>query len=221
MELNSTQKKAIGDYIFGITRYIETYNEIYDHVLNAIDQEDGIFGMEAVIQIINRDFGGKAGVRQQEESFQKQLKLSHLRLIGLQMIDSFRPSQLLPNLIVMLLCFILYTANLQLISLFKTVYFSILSLLVFAGIVWIVYRYVLNRQTMKDSLKGELIFGLIFLPISLINIFANALPSRTLSINVSVDGKNLLALVIFFFLAIYLQSFFRLYKEKLKLFVNN
>lgn len=42
MILNEIQKLEIADYVKSTTRYIETYDEVYDHVLSALEQEQQV-----------------------------------------------------------------------------------------------------------------------------------------------------------------------------------
>ena len=32
MELSEIEKKEVGNYVFAIVKYVETYNEVYDHI---------------------------------------------------------------------------------------------------------------------------------------------------------------------------------------------
>lgn len=215
MQLNEIEKKEIGDYVFGIGRYIETYNEVYDHVLNLLADMPGTYHIGLVQKIIELDFGGVKAIRKQEDIYQKQVKRRYLKLIGLEMLFTFRLSQLLPNLILLLLCYVLYASNTNLSALFKTVYLSILVLIVMAGLYWIVFRYIIHRKTKKDSIKGDLVFGLMFLPLGFINIFFNLLVTKE-NTHISINTQHIILLAIFFFISVYIRAFLKLYAERIK-----
>ncbi len=215
MQLNAIEKKEISAYVFTLGRYKETYHEVYDHVLNALAEMPGTFDLNLVQKIIEVDFGGVNAIRKQENIYQKQIKRRYLKLMGWEMLYSFRPKQILPNLILLLLCVVLYTNHLYLASLFKTIYLSILVLIVMAGIFWIIYRYIIHRKTKKDSIKHELVFGLLFLPIAFINIFLNPLLGK--EVNVTSSSQQLILLSIFFCVSVYLRAFIKLYSERIKI----
>lgn len=215
MKLSSVEKKEISDYVFTIGRYVETYNEVYDHVLNALAEMPGTFQINLVQQIVEVDFGGVKVIRKQENSYQKQIKRRYLRLLGVEMLATFKPRAILPNLILLLLCYVLYSSNANLPALFKTIYLSILVLIVMAGLFWIVYRYIIHRKTKKDSIKSELLFGLLFLPIGFINVFFNMLLTGDHT-HISINGIHISLLAIFFLTSIYLRALMKLYTEKIK-----
>jgi hypothetical protein len=39
MILNEIQKQDVADYVRAITRYMETYDELYDHILSSLSSE--------------------------------------------------------------------------------------------------------------------------------------------------------------------------------------
>lgn len=214
MELSEIEKKEVGNYVFAIVKYVETYNEVYDHILNLLAEMPGTYDINLVQKIIEVDFDGAKTIRKQENVYQKQIKRKHLKLIGLEMLYTFKFRKLLPNLILMLLCYVLYVNNINLAALFKTIYLSILVLIVLSGLFWIVYRYVIHRKTKKDSIKSELVFGLLFLPLGFINIFFNIALTEENS-NISVNAQHIVLLALFFLISVYLRAFMKLYTERI------
>ncbi|QNR85510.1 hypothetical protein H9N25_03270 [Pedobacter riviphilus] len=73
MRLTAQQHQEIKGYIFDVPKYIETYNEVYDHVVNALEDKDEAYSTELVAKIINDDFGSFNEIKQQEELYQKQI----------------------------------------------------------------------------------------------------------------------------------------------------
>lgn len=214
MQLNELEKKEIGAYIFKIGKYIETYNEVYDHVLNTLNELPGAYDLNLVQQIIEVDFGGTAAIRKQENIYQKQIKRRYVKLIGLEMLYTFKLRQVLPNLILLLLCYVLYVNNTNLSTLFKTMYLAICVLIVLAGLFWIIYRYIIHRKTKKDSIKSELVFGLLFMPLGLINIFFNMVLTKE-NTSISVNTQHMILLALFFVISVYIRAFMKLYTERI------
>ncbi|KQC00240.1 hypothetical protein [Pedobacter sp. Hv1] len=214
MELSSIEKEEIGAYIFTIGKYIETYNEVYDHVLNTLVELPGAYHLNLVQQIIEVDFGGTAAIRKQENIYQKQIKRRYLKLMGLEMLYTFKLRHILPNLILLLLCYVLYVNNTNLSVLFKTIYLAICVLIVLAGVFCIIYRYIIHRKTKKDSIKSELIFGLLFLPIGFINILFNVVITKE-NTSIAVNTQHIILLALFFVISIYIRAFMKLYTERI------
>ena len=174
----------------------------------------GDYDIYLVQKIIEVDFDGAKTIRKQENIYQKQIKRRYLKLIGLEMLYTFKFRQPLPNLILMLLCYVLYVKTTNLAALFKTIYLSILVLIVLTGLFWIIYRYIIHRKTKKDSIKSELVFGLLFLPLGFINIFFNMVLTKE-STNISVNTQHIVLLALFFLISVYIRAFMKLYTERI------
>lgn len=214
MQLNELEKKEIEEYIFTVGKYIETYNEVYDHVLNTLAEIPGPYQINLVQKIIEVDFGGTKTIRKQENIYQKQIKRRYVKLIGLEMLYTFKLRQVLPNLMLLLLCYVLYVNNTNVAALFKTIYLSFLILIVLVGLFWIIYRYVIHRKTKKDSIKSELIFGLLFLPLGFINIFFNMVLTKE-NTSISLNTQHIILLALFFVISVYIRAFMKLYTERI------
>ena len=69
MKPTPEQKLWLKNYLNEVMRYRETYEEVYDHVSLAIENEPENEFFETIIaNIINRDFGGTDGLYQLEEN---------------------------------------------------------------------------------------------------------------------------------------------------------
>jgi hypothetical protein len=63
------QKKWLRDYLQTVMKYRETYEEVYDHMLLAIEDEpEHEFFETTVANVINRDFGGTDGLYELEDN---------------------------------------------------------------------------------------------------------------------------------------------------------
>ena len=72
MKLSAEQKIELRIYIFNQQKYRETFNEVYDHLINALADSAEPFSVEQVAKIINEDFGGFNTIRAKELQYQKQ-----------------------------------------------------------------------------------------------------------------------------------------------------
>ena len=64
MKLTEDQLQVLQIILSGYVKYKETYEEVYDHVLTALENSDNIKPLDEAINIILlNDFGGFAGLR--------------------------------------------------------------------------------------------------------------------------------------------------------------
>jgi hypothetical protein len=111
MKLTTEQLAEIRLYIFEAPRYRETYYEIYDHIVNALEQADEPFNMDLVKQIVQEDFGGFQNIIHQEDVYRKSVTSKYARLLGSEMIDSFRNSTVLSHLAILILGYMFYQGS--------------------------------------------------------------------------------------------------------------
>nr|WP_199156987.1 hypothetical protein [Pedobacter sp. ASV2] len=52
MVLTAQQTQELKDYIFSASKYRETYNEICDHILNALADQNEPYSIELVSRIV-------------------------------------------------------------------------------------------------------------------------------------------------------------------------
>lgn len=69
MKPNKEQKQWLREYLYQTMQYRETFEEVYDHVLLALEDEPKKEFFETnVLNILERDFGGMNGLLQLEEN---------------------------------------------------------------------------------------------------------------------------------------------------------
>lgn len=67
MKLSPQQDINLREYIRDVVRYRETYEEVYDHVMSALEQHNyRCTAEEAINQILREDFGGYENLRYME-----------------------------------------------------------------------------------------------------------------------------------------------------------
>ena len=92
MNLSSENLAEIRVYIFGTPKYRETYYELYDHILNALEQMEGTYDINLVRSIVDEDLGGFEGIVHQEEIYQKSVTAKYNRLLGKELLNSYKTS---------------------------------------------------------------------------------------------------------------------------------
>jgi ABC-type multidrug transport system fused ATPase/permease subunit len=69
MKPNQQQKQWLQDYLYQVMAYRETYEEVYDHILTALEEKpEQQFFERTVSEIITDDFGGHNSLLEMEEN---------------------------------------------------------------------------------------------------------------------------------------------------------
>ena len=104
MELTQEQKIEISDYIVTVPKYRETYNELYDHILNALEDSEASFSIEEVLNVVNNDFGGFHEIVYQEKIYEKEVSNKYSKQFRQEMVNTFKWPAIFSNLGVLALC---------------------------------------------------------------------------------------------------------------------
>ena len=81
MDLSLKEVEGVKEYISSITKYTETKQEVFDHVLSCLEYDTRSYDLLLVNEIIERDFGGILGIRNQEEKLFAVLLISSIKKI--------------------------------------------------------------------------------------------------------------------------------------------
>lgn len=216
MELTQEQKEEIKAYIIDVPRYRETYNELYDHILNSLKDNPGTYDINEVVFIINNEFGGFQAIVEEEKLYQKQLSKRYNRLFLLEMLNTFKWPEIINNLSLVVLCLILYnynkniSANLKPTLLSSVICFAIIAVFGFAKILLNRRKY--SKYSILDNYMGfECTFG-----VAMVNIFMQLFIGKNNLFNLSESGKSIAILGLFFFCSVYVRAFIKFYNQKFK-----
>jgi hypothetical protein len=219
MVLTSQQHQEIRNYIFDAPKYTETYNEVYDHIVNALEDKEEVYSIELVTGIVNGDFGGFNEIRRQEELYQKQINKKYAKLFLTELADSFKWPGLLSNVANLMLCFCIYWSSTN--SSFNTKPMMIAIFSCFMLITIYMYSQMWIRKTRNkkysifDNSSGSLsTFGL-FIGIFVFNWFV----SDDSLISISQHSKVIVLLTLYFFCSIYVRAFRKFYNQKNKILI--
>ncbi len=214
------QEEILRKYLRDALAYRETYEEVYDHILSALEQKpQGIPFQEAVNQILNDDFGGGKGlVEMEKKCYQSVVD----ETIG-QQWKYFKSNFKFPNLI--------YT-----LILFLTIYFIvskiafasfIIVFLVFAGILvpglfmliryyWMGYFTLDTKKSIKDKIMGK-IAGRCSQLIMFTMLFLSN--KKHLAINSWVSNYTAIVTLTVTVFIFYILSFIKLSKDEFKVYL--
>jgi hypothetical protein len=96
MKPTEKQLKVLQDYLHNTLTYRESYEEIYDHILSAIEhQPDNISFEDVVNNVIRDDFGSPKNLLKVEQTSKKVLVRDSLRQFAGYFVDCFKAPALL------------------------------------------------------------------------------------------------------------------------------
>ena len=219
MILTNQQHQEIRDYIFHVSKYVETYNEVFDHIMNALEDKKEAYSITLVAKIINDDFGSFNEIKKQEEVYQKQINQKQTKLFLTEFADSFKWPGLLSNISNLTLCICIYWASTRSTFNTKPMMLAVLScfILVTAYMytkIWIRKRKNKKYSIFDNSLGGLSTFGL-FIGVFVFYWFV----SDDSLISLSQHSKVIILLTLYFFCSLYIRSFSKFYNQKIKILI--
>jgi hypothetical protein len=212
MRLTEEQKAEIRDYIVTVPKFRETYNELYDHILNALEDSETTFSIDEVIAVVNRDFGGFNEIVYQEKIYQKEIGKKYNLYFRSQFLETLRWYGIWPFLFCAIIFYGSQTKpfNIKYMLLGTIICFVCVAVVGFAKIVINRVRY--SKYSILDSYLGlECSFG-----IAVVNTFLHLVLKEDI-FNLSDNGKLIAMLSIYFFCVIYVRTFLKTYKTKFKI----
>jgi len=217
MILDELQKQQIAYYVRSITRYRETFDELYDHVLSAMERSaQAAFHMSLAEEVINTDFGGAMQIRAEEENMKHLLYGSFSKLLKREVLNTFRFPAVINNLLICGLVLILYLgkASSQTLVLITIAGASIVLLLPL--LLYVYKSYILERShkpsVSQYALRYNALFGLNTATcVFYISFSWDVLTTLESGILVTIMATA------YYFLSIFLRAYLRLYANALRL----
>lgn len=216
MKLSSDQLTEIINYLLTRPRYQETFNEIYDHVLNALADIEGEYSIELVQQIIEEDFKSFSEIKRQEEIYRKQCNRNYTRLLWYEALCTFRFPEVLGNLILVLLYGILYGPGVYGTKASETMYLSIYILSTVPLAFYLTKRYIIDRQFVKLSIKYDFLHRAWAIGLILVYLFKYLFLSTHSPLKISPEARYQFGFMMFFLMSIFVRAFVRFYNKKIK-----
>lgn len=217
MKLTEEQKTEIRNYLAPIPKYRETYNELYDHILNSLADKEGDYSINEVILIVKNDFRGFSGIRKQEEFYRKDLGKKYRKQFRQEMINTFKWPGILANLCVLALCGLIYYSNdgtpFNKKPMFIAIVVGAIGVAVFVYSKVYINRYKYSKYSILDDYFGNSCLRLLFM----MPLYFNMLINNNVSLfELGENGCLLILLFLFFFGSVYYRALIKMYTTKYK-----
>ncbi len=162
MKPTPDQKLWLKDYLFKVMQYRETYEEVYDHMLLAIEKyPEQQYFISTVLDILNNDFGGTNGLLDLEEKCRQTVESTAKN----QFRDNFKRWLMTPLVIVTAVLFAgLFYLQLPYVKTWHALFILFPVLLILPTIICsaraaqLGYRYGENKASIKDEVFRKLAF---------------------------------------------------------------
>lgn len=217
MRLTEEELIELRMYLLAITKYRETYNEIYDHVLNALEHREGVYSIGIVRDIVIEDFGTVPQIEEQEVSYQKQVNRKFSRLLWKEMLNTFKFPQVAINVFFIIVGLLLYLTcrnfdiDVKIIS--KTILYS----LFFPALLVVYRRFFVERRRIKISVIGGFLNLAWMQALLLVQLINALLFGNNRIVEMQAPYKFLTVLLLFFVTSVYVRAFVKLYQKKIRI----
>lgn len=216
MKLTTDQLSEINTYVLGIPSYRETYYEIYDHVVNALEDKTDSYSIELVKHIIDTDFGGQEHIVDQEKIYQTEITRKYRNSFFMEVLKEFKFPNIFKTLILLALCIVFYQSNLNSHMNYKPLAIAVFILIHLPGVFYLFKRYVSDRNAPKTSIKYDFLYKMYMQSYIIHNVVIYGFLSSESFFELSKQNKNTLLIFLFFTMSIYIRSYVKLYNEKIK-----
>jgi hypothetical protein len=210
---NEEQLRAI---LWGHIKYQETYNEVYDHVLTAIENEHttNLSFKDTALAIIDMDFGGLSNLKNLERNKTKAISSQVVKSQMLYARDYFKiPSIGFTLFVVIFTCYIANTKLLSVVLLGAT--FIMLIPIIVVGVR--IVKNVLSKKAGKPSVKDNMFNLIAIYGVVLYNAVNATSITRHFKLHqLSQLHVGAIVLVILFY-TIYGLSFIKVYRKEIKM----
>jgi len=217
MKLTEEQLSEIRIYIFGTPRYRETYYELYDHIINALEQLDEPFHLGLVKQIVEDDFGGFEGIVIQEEVYQKSVTTKYNRLLGTEMLNFYKTSTAFSTIVLLFIGYMLYNSSLTSEINLKPMSISMIILSMIPGGYYLFKRFVLDRNKFKLSIKYDFLHRTWILGFLMVNGMMGLFVSKDSVFDISNHSKVVIFILLALLLNLYIRSFIKVYNRRIRI----
>lgn len=89
MKLTVEQLNEIHHFVSMQVKYRETCEELYDHLLNALEFKDEAFSLVLIAQIIEEDFGSFELIGEEEKHHRKHVTVKYSKLLWREVLNGF------------------------------------------------------------------------------------------------------------------------------------
>lgn len=215
MKLTEAQLKEIRNYLLAGPRYQETYNEIYDHIVNTLEDTEGTYNIDLVAQIIEEDFCSFPEIVRQEEIYRKQFNKKYASQLWQEALNTFKFPEVFNNLLLVLMYGLLYQPAVYGDMISKIMYPSIWILSSVPALFYLSKRYFVDRNFIKTSIKYDFLHKTWILGLLQIQLFGYLFVSKHSPFNLSPETRYQFVFLLYFLTSIYVRAFVKFYNKKI------
>jgi hypothetical protein len=217
MKLTEEQIKNLQKYLHDALSYRETYEEIYDHILSAMEfQPEGVSFEDAINNIIRDDFGGVKNLVKIERASKSALVNQSLnKFLDFGKLYFKLPFLLYNVLGCALAYYLLQRAGVSMVVIECAL---LVMTIVVPGIIYHVRLFNTGYflDTTRRSAKDKMFENLAGVPVRLF-IILNFWVSRTSTFNEWFTSHPYIIIMIIMFCTIYNLALYRLYRDEFKM----
>lgn len=216
MDLSQEQKEEIKAYIIDVPRYKETYNELYDHILNSLKDNAGSYHINEVIDVINNDFGGFQAIVGQEKIYQKQLNKRYNNFFLQEMLNTFKWPGIINVLCLLFLALVIFNGSRDAPDNTDILLKSCLIIVISMGLFGFSRVLFFRLKNLKYSILDNYFFFVSSFGISIVAIVLTLFVRKENLLDLSDSGKLIIVLLLYGFTSIYVRSFIRFFNREIK-----
>lgn len=218
MNLSKEELAEVTEYLFTLTRYKETYDEMYDHVLNILEEKEEAFDSRLIPEMVSDNFGGHEQILKNEAICLEALNLSAGRSLMEEVFGKLRSFKSFDNISLICLCVLFYFEATN--GVFSPVYliYAMFFVASYPILLYLYKIYFVNRSLVKPSMKNVFLLRIGLYGCFLSTVFYLLLLSQQSLFAITNHTRIVICLVLYYFSSIYIRSFHTFYKKKIKVF---
>lgn len=208
MKLSAIQLNEISQYIINGLKYRETYYEICDHVISSLEPMEQEYHLDLVKNIIEEDFGSFSEITLNEINYEKEFSKNCYRILGTEMLNTFKWNNIHNNLIILALCVIFYMYSPRDDQHTKPMLYAVVIVST-TGLFAQLIKAFKDRKFMKPAMKSQFlgrisIFSIAFVQVLI--VFIGKYPLFSLSPNI----RLIILLTLFFIISVFTRAYLKM-----------
>ena len=153
------EKQWLQDYLFKSLRYRETYNEIYDHILTALEHEPAAeFFETTVYNVIEKEFGGSSNMLYMEVESKRLINGEVKTQYRRKFADWFKLPLVAYTLIIAAVNFYFWGSKNSVLAVMGLIFFIAPLILMLLRRVIARFKYCSNKASIRDGAFDWLVY---------------------------------------------------------------
>ena len=216
MKLTRNQLAEVDNYLTGLVQYRETLQELKDHVLTALsDDNTETFNIQLVQRIVDEDFGSHVRISANEKVCKQVMTRAMFRLLGREMLHTFKWHGSLRNLSGFALCAVYYMQNTSLDPGFWFIIKAMYIVLYAPAAYMLIEKFIMERGR-KASMTKDLLRRSWYAMVISVTILLQAIGLMNAYLNHTGKLQLGLFLMLYLLLSMFIRAYMKLYGEKIR-----